>query len=30
MLSTRAHDLATRSRSLELVAERWGLDALAA
>jgi alkanesulfonate monooxygenase SsuD/methylene tetrahydromethanopterin reductase-like flavin-dependent oxidoreductase (luciferase family) len=30
MLSTRAHDLATRSRSLALVAERWGLDALAA
>ena len=30
MLSTRAHDLDTRSRSLELVAERWGLEALAA
>ncbi len=25
MLSTRAHDLATRARSLTLVAERWGL-----
>jgi len=30
MLSTRAHDLATRSQSLALVAERWGLDAAAA
>jgi luciferase family oxidoreductase group 1 len=30
MLSTRAHDLATRSNSLALVAERWGLLADAA
>jgi len=30
MLSTRAHDLATRQRSLALVAERWGLPAVAA
>jgi luciferase family oxidoreductase group 1 len=28
MLSTRAHSLATRARSLTLVAERWGLDAV--
>jgi luciferase family oxidoreductase group 1 len=27
MLSTRAHSLETRARSLTLVAERWGLDA---
>ena len=30
MLSTRAHDLATRVRSLTLVADRWGLQAAAA
>jgi luciferase family oxidoreductase group 1 len=30
MLSTRAHDLTTRSRSMTLVAERWGLLADAA